>query len=170
MTTTRETKMNKNQEDNRNKPLGLMTKRELKSRAYYLDSKMRNDKKHEFVKEREGESFTDALTRTRQAMVDWTDYKTLLAQMATAIPFSEDEEQLFRIESLMDETKQVMKGLVDDYPIVAKLAAINDHWNREEAAFNREVHRRKRASMTEQELKESAEYVEFMETIYHKTH
>ena len=149
---------------------GNETNRELKSKAHKLNKKMLDDKKHEFVKEREGESFTDALTRTRQALVDWTDFKTLLAQMARAIPFCEDEDQLFSIEALMDETKQIMKELVDDYPIVAKLATINDHWNREEAAFNREVHRQKRASMTEQELKESAEHVEFMEAIYHKTH
>ena len=148
------------------KPIvGNETKHNMRLRAHKLDRKMRNDHRHQFVQEREGESFTDALTRTREAMVDWTDFKTLMAQMASAIPFC-NEQQVFRLEALMDETKQILKGLENDYPIVARLATINDRTNREESAFHREAARKRTELMTEQDKTERDAHVAEMEAIY----
>ena len=144
---------------------GNETNHDMRLRAHKLDRKMRNDHRHQFVTERAGESFTDALTRTREAMVDWTDFKTLMAQMASAIPHC-DDEAVFRLEALMDETKQILKGLENDYPIVARLATINDRTNREESAFHREASRKRTELMTEQELADSKANVERMEAIY----
>lgn len=151
------------------KPItGNESKHDMRLRAHKLDRKMRSDHRHQFVSEREGESFNDALTRTRMAMVAWCDHKTLLAQMATGQAFCKDEKEEFELEAEMDEVRDIIKGLEDGYVLVKRLAIIRGEDEHHRSAIALADHKAKRASMTEQELAESKANVERMEAVYHK--
>ena len=147
---------------------GNESKHNMRLRAHKLDRKMQNDYRHQFVTERAGESFTDALTRTREALQAWTHYRTLLAQMATCIPFC-NEEQLFRLEAEMGEVRSIIVGL-EDYAIVKRLATISMREQKEESAFHREASRKRTALMTDEDKAERDANVERMELVYRQTH
>lgn len=123
-----------------------------------------------WVEQKEGETLVGAVERTRLALSLWHKHQDKMLECTDQMRQTGDEKEIEKWEATLQMHHQESLKIESQYLIIANFANMDREQMKHDRLCALAAHRQRRALMSPQQLKESAEKVERMEAIYYKTH